>query len=262
MNSFSENLRVYWALLRRDLYVIKKRLRTIWTDTAVILFLEVILFGKLIPLMGLPTTMVAPIFLGAIISQTFFKASGKSYQAAGDLRFSRFIDYHLTLPISKTWLFAQIITSWLVEILVGILPFIIFGIIALGNFFPVTQLAWVQGLAFFTLSACMITIFTLACTYYYDYTWFINNIWPRRFGFLYGFCPFYFLWKQAYQFSPRVAQILLLNPFTYCVEGFRGMFLGGSQFISLYICTGMVLLFILCFSLFLAAGVKKRLDPV
>lgn len=262
MNNFGDSFRTYCALLGRDLYVIKKRLRTIWTDTAVVLVVEVILFGKLIPLMGLPTAMIAPIFLGAIMSQTFFKAVGKSYQAAGDLRFSRFIEYQLTLPLSKTWLFAQIITALLIEVLVGMLPFIVFGIIALGNVFPITELAWIKGLLFFTLNACMIATLTLGCAYYYDYTWFISNIWSRRFIFLYGLCPFYFLWKQAHEFSPRIAQLLLLNPFTYCVEGFRALFLGGTQFIAGYICIGMVLFFMALSSWFLAAGVKKRLDPV
>ena len=235
MNSLNTNFNIFRALLSRDIYIIKQKLISIWINTTVVLTLEILLFGYLIPLMGLPATMIAPIFLGAAIGQTFFKITSKSFESIRDIHFSKFIEYRLTLPISKRWLFSQIICSWIIETLIGIVPFILIGIMVLHKFFSISPFGLFKGLIFYLLVTIMMCILALASSYYYEYSWFMHNIWPRRYGFLYALCPFYFIWQTAYTFSPRVAQLLLLNPFTYCVEGFRSAMLESDQFIAAWI---------------------------
>lgn len=262
MNSLSTNLKISRVLLTRDMYVIRQNLARLWIDSAVVLFLEVILFGSFIPLMGLPVTMVAPIFLGSAIGQAFFKITTKAFESIRDIHFTKFIEYHLTLPLPKSWLFAQMILSNVIEALVGIIPFIIVGIIALHSFFDITPFGFIKGILFFVLVTVFLNIAALACSYYYEYSWFMSNIWPRRFGLMYALSPMYFSWQQAYIFSPRVAQALLANPLTYCSEGFRSAMLESDAYILLPICSGMLFVFACIAVAVLRTGIKKRLDPV
>jgi ABC-type polysaccharide/polyol phosphate export permease len=249
-------------LLRRDMHVLRQRILGIWFDTMVILCLDIMLFACLIPLMGLPASMIAPIFLGSAIGQMFFKVTARSFDSIRDIHFTKFIEYHLTLPLPKTWLFAQIICSWVIETVAGIAPFIIIGVIALHKFFALSLIGWLKGIPFFILVATIMNMGGFACSYYYEYSWFMHNVWPRRYGLIYTLCPVYFSWEQAHAFSPRVAQLLLINPLTYCVEGFRSAMLGSNQFIAASLCMGALTFFGMISILMLRTGVKKRLDPV
>lgn len=262
MNSLNTNLNIVRALLIRDMYVIRQNLARLWINSAVAFFIDIILFGSFIPLMGLPAAMVGPIFLGSVIGRCFFKITTKAFESIRDIHFTKFIEYHLTLPLPKSWLFAQMILSRMIEVLIDIIPFIIVGIIALHTFFDITPFGFIKGILFFVLVTIFLNIAALACSYYYEYSWFMSNIWPRRFGLVYAFAPIYFSWQQAYIFSPRVAQALLANPLTYCTEGFRATMLESDTYISLPICSVMLLAFV-CFAVvILRTGIKKRLDPV
>src|SRR6266404_1128407 len=136
MNSFSRNIATFRALLARDMKVLKHRLRSLIVDGLTLMFVTVLVFGYLLPLLGMSTQLIAPIFLGNSLS--FFLASlGYNFatRMTYDLKFNRFIDYFLTLPLPKRWLFTYFITSFIIEASIVTLPLITFGIILLGNNF-------------------------------------------------------------------------------------------------------------------------------
>lgn len=258
----SKNFRIFCALIHRDLYVVKKRLLQIWIDAAVILFIEIILWKELIPLMGVPREYIGPLFLGSAVSQAFFFGMSYAFRNGADLEYHRFIDYRIILPVPKRWLFASNIVYFVIEALLVFLPFLVLGIIALGETFTVIHTSWLAIAPIIILTLALNGLMFLGCSFYYDYDWFRQNVWPRRFIFLYGTAPFYVLWYQIYNFSPRVAQCILLNPFTYTAEGLRGAIIGGDQFLSPLVCIPALLLGCTAFTGLLALGVKKRLDPV
>ena len=118
MNSCTNNIAIFLALLTRDLKVLKRRLNSLIIDGLILVSVTVLIFGYLLPLLGMPTTLIAPIFLGNSLS--FFLASlGYNFatRMVYDLKFDRFIDYFLTLPLPKKWLFAYFITSFIIELL-------------------------------------------------------------------------------------------------------------------------------------------------
>ena len=93
MNTFNRNLAIFWALLSRDMKVLKHRLNNLIIDGLILVFVTVLIFGYLLPLLGMPTSLIAPIFLGNSLS--FFLASlGYNFatRMTYDLRFNRFID--------------------------------------------------------------------------------------------------------------------------------------------------------------------------
>ena len=68
MNSFSRNIAIVRALLARDLKVLKHRLQNLIVDGLILMFVTVLVFGYLLPLLGMPTQLIAPIFLGNSLS--------------------------------------------------------------------------------------------------------------------------------------------------------------------------------------------------
>ncbi len=259
MNS---NIRVFWALIRRDLHVVRKRLVSIWIDAIFILVIELILWGSLLPLLGMRNLLITPLFIGVVASQFFFFGLGYSFRVISDLKYSRYIDYQLTLPLTKFWLFASAIVYFMIEVIMVWVPFLIIGLLFLGKNLVITPFSILSTFIIFLLGAALTGTFFSACAHYYDYDWFFKNIWPRRLMFVYGFSPFYFLWSNVFDFSPSFAYIMLINPFTYLAEGLRSSLLEGDNFISIIFAIPALTIGLVLSGLFLNRGVYKRLDPV
>ena len=73
MNSFTHNRLIFWALITRDFKVLKQRLGNLIIDGLILVSVTALVFGNLLPLLGMPKTLIAPIFLGNSLS--FFLAS-------------------------------------------------------------------------------------------------------------------------------------------------------------------------------------------
>ena len=67
----SDGARVFAALLHRDLIVMRQRLRGLFLDGVAIAVTELIIFGLLFPLFGMPEEFAAALCVGALISLTF-----------------------------------------------------------------------------------------------------------------------------------------------------------------------------------------------
>jgi ABC-type polysaccharide/polyol phosphate export permease len=96
----------------------------------------------------------------------------------------------------------------------------------------------------------------------FSYQWYMDNIWPRILSPLLCLGAVFFTWHGINLFSPRIAQLTLLNPFTYVAEGIRQGLLGGTEYLPFTYCVPAVFLALVVVVGLLAYGIKKRLDPV
>ncbi len=252
----------YFALVRRDLLVVRQQLRSALIDTGVQLFIQVITFGALFPAMGVPDNLIAPLFVGGIAMQLLFFGMGFGIKTLFDVKFNRFIDYRLTLPLPKRWLFAASITYFCIEALIVTLPLFTIGVILLADAFAEMAPHWILFFVTYLLMLCLYGILFLGLSLYYTFDWFMQNLWPRRLTFLLMMSPLFFVWYKAFQFSPWLARLMLLSPLTYTAEGLRATLIGGDNYIRPYFCIPMIVLWIIIFTWLTAKGIKKRLDPV
>ena len=102
----------------------------------------------------------------------------------------------------------------------------------------------------------------LGMSYYYDFEFFGNDLWPRRLTPLFCIGALFVPWYGVFQFSQKIAWLLLLNPTTYFVEGLRATFIGDGNHLALGYSLPMAFVLIMAASMLLARGVKKRFDPV
>lgn len=102
----------------------------------------------------------------------------------------------------------------------------------------------------------------LGLSLYYEYSWFMQNLWPRRLTFLITLSPLLTIFKRVESFSPFFAKLMLFNPLTYLVEGMRAALIGGTEYLPLSLCVPMGFVSVMLTLYFVHVGIKKRLDPV
>lgn len=263
MNSFIHRATIFYALLARDIKVLKLRLNNLIIDGLILVSVTVLVFGYLLPLLGMPKTLIAPIFLGNSLS--FFLASlGYNFatRMVYDLKFNHFIDYFLILPLPKRWLFAYFITSFIIESSIVTLPLITLGIILLGKSFGPLNGSFITFLAVYFLVLLFWALFFLGSSFTCSYQWFKNNMWARRIMPLFVLSSAFFTFKTVTTIMPTFSIIMLCNPLTYLVEGLRSALLGGTAYLPLTTCLLGISVAIVIMSVRLYYGIYKHLDPV
>lgn len=258
----SDNFRIFCALIRRDIKVFSSELIDTIIDGIVLIFTETLTYGAFLPLMGMPATDIAAMYIGSIVFILFFLGENLSISHVFDLRYERFIDYQLILPISRPWLFAHFVASFVIQTALISSLLLIFGLLLLGNKFAVISPHWLLLIIVYFLSLIFFGLFFLLLSFITHFEWFMDNVWPRILSPLYAFGCTVFIWNKVEELSPAIAKLCLLNPLTYISEGLRAAAIGGQTFISLWICIPVISISIIALSYLLMYGINKTLDPV
>lgn len=256
---------IFLALLRRDLLVLKSKMFDLLLDSFVVLATELLILGKLYPLLGMPDEYIAPLFIGSSIG---FILLDLGYSFAMQYTYSvpytgySEIEYHLTLPLPKWLVFIEYIVYFVIESLVVTVPLIALGVLLIPSIAEQIVGSWLLFALFYILAVAFFGIFFLASSFWYSPEWFKNNMWARRLNILLCFSSLFYPWKQVAVLMPWMGHLLLFNPLTYITEGMRAALLTDTDYLSLYICVPMTLAFILIDCWRLQRGIYKRLDPV
>lgn len=260
--SQTSQLRTFIALARRNLKVIVADAKDICIDGALLAGLNVLLFAYLFPAMGMSDSMVAPVFIGSLLALFINLSFSISIRTVFDLRFKRFTDYLITLPLSKRWFLAASITGFFLELFLSTIPLVSCSVVALYGKIPLEQTNWFMLMIMYIVCLLVLAIFFLGCAFSYSYEWFLDNMWPRRLAPVVALGCVYVPWFTVLKIAPAAAWIMLLNPMTYMSEGIRASLLGASGYIDIRICFGILLISLLASLLFLQRAVHSRLNPV
>jgi len=261
-NTFLENFRIFYAIVCREWHVIRKRLWKFTIDALSILVGLVFSFSQLLPLLGMPTKLIAPIYLGNITTSLFIMGYTLAHRIVYDIKGNKFINYQMTLPLPKRWLFAAYVIAFAIEFFLVSTPLFIAGIIIVNKDISLAQMN-LPAFAFMYLSSLVLfALFYLAIGLLFNFFWFRDNIWPRVLHPILFLGPIFVPWKLAYKFSTSIGAFFLLNPITYVVEGFRSSLLGNQHFINSTYCIAAIILLMIPTTYLVYRGVHKRLDPV
>lgn len=258
----SDNARIFCALIHRDMKVFGSKFKDSFIDGMCLVGLQVIMYGYLFPEMGMKAHLIAPMYTSTIILMLFTIGFSQSLRMVFDIKFNRYVDYLITLPLPKRWLFSTYVFSFMLETFLTTLPLITIGIALLGKQFPVDQIQWVSFFAFYIFSLLFAAVFFLMLALSFPYQWYMDNIWPRLLSPLLCIGAIFFTWGGINNFSPRIAQLILINPFTYVAEGIRTGLLSGNEYLPFSWCVPAVSIALLVAIILLNRGIKNRLDPV
>jgi len=262
MNSFNSDCSIFLVLLRRDFVVLQTNLLSIMLDFLPVLIVQVVTFGYLLPTLGMPASMVAPVYLSSMLALFLQFGFTFAIKTAYDLKYNRFIDYHMTLAISKFWLLASYTMSQVIEMLIVSLPLYTIGIALLHNHFNLAAIHIGAAICIYLLMLLFFATFFSALAYTFSITWIMDNAWSRFLTPMWLFSSSFVLWKQTYAWSKFTAYAMLASPMTYIAEGLRSSVIGGDAFIPWYLCALALVIFISINCICLFYGIKKRLDPV
>lgn len=257
-----DQMRTFWALIYRDIRFIIDSLPGRLIDGCIIVIMQTLVIGKFLPLIGMPKELIGPLFIGMITQIVFSSAYGIAFRQANDLKKSKFINYQLALPLNKKWLFGQIILSFMIEVAFISLPLIALGSIFLSSYFTIQTSSLAATAFMYILSLLVYSSLFIYLVYSCDFNWFLDNVWARRLTPLFFFGCGYYTWKKLYAFNSGLAVLTLLNPITYVHEGLRNVLLTGGEFIPLWICVCMTIIFCSALMIGLKSAIKRRLDPV
>lgn len=257
-NSFS----VFLALTQRNLKIMIKQLYETLIDGLVLALINMLLFVYLFPVIGMSEQLIGPVFLGSLVSIFFNLGFSMALRIVFDLKHERFIDYQLTLPISLFWLFTSYIIAFFIELFISTAPIIGFSLFILKTKIHLAQVNWPLFMLVYLLILLFYAVLFLALGFLYEYTWFLDNVWPRRLTPLVVLGCVYVPWAKVNDLSSTIGKIFLLNPTTYVSEGLRSTLLGPSGYISPFICIAVLIACIALSVLLLIYSVKKQLNPV
>lgn len=255
------NFRIFCALLKRDLKLVISSFRTIAIDSISFSSCFILLFGYFLPTLGMSKTLSLPLFLGSLIIAITSLSFSRTVGIKSDIEFSGFINYHMTLPISKYWLIFEYIVAFSLELFFAITPALIVGLVILSE--PVQILTnLIPFFLIYIISLLFYSIFFLFISFAFKWAFFISNTWERILTPMINLGCLVYTWYPLSKFSPLLSYITLLSPLTFISEGFRNSILDINQFLPLSICFAVIVGWIILFFILLIYFFKKTMDPV
>jgi hypothetical protein len=259
------SLRILKALIIRDLYVLRHSIVNKIIDACIRLPIEILTFGYFFPLLGMPKALIPPLYLGMGFT-LFLLFTGYSFSTTIMRLITpgnpTILEYELTLPIPKVFIFGKYILSYMLEACIVNLPLISIGIWVLRDNFSTIQGSWVLFYCTILFALLFSGLFFMLLPLHYTQAYFWNNIWPRRLSWVLNFGALFYTWKAAYGLNKYLALAMLFNPFTYIAEGLRSALLGGPDYIPLHLCLLVLSVSSICCIVALKTSIIKRLDPV
>ena len=254
--------RVFFALLRRDLKLFWNRFFDELLNAAVIVSFQTLMFGYVVPLLGMPISLITPLFLGSVTLIITSIGYALSLATVYDLHYNKLYTFNLILPISRFLFFAYYIVSLMWRMFFISAPFLLLGKILLGERLDLSNMNFLEFAAHYFLallfSASFFVCFALAAPFY----WFIHNIWPRVLTPLQHLGCAFFPWLAAHAIFPRASYILLFNPMTLLVEGLRTSVIQTGDYLPFLFCFLVLATFTMVNLVILNYFFKKRHDPV
>jgi len=225
--------RVFWALLARDVVVVRRELVYFLLRTALQPILFTIVFGYLLPKMGFVRAGYTSALLPGVLAVSLALAAVQSVALpmVTDFGFSREIEDRLLAPI-PSWLVA------LEKVVAGVLQ----ALIAAAFVLPIARLIMgpIAGLSAGHLaSIALVTVFG-ALAFSVMGLFLGCVVAAQQIGLLFGivvapmimFGCAYYPWRGL-DAVPVIKYLVLVNPLTYIAEGLRGALIPGMPHMPL-----------------------------
>lgn len=260
--TFSDNMRVFYALLVRDLYLLKSGLFDNLLDSSIIVGVSYMLYGKLLPSMGTSSALITPTFFGILAIILVNLSYDRTMADAIDFDTSRTIQYQALTPLPSNLLPLKFIMSYVIDIFLAAVPVMVLGRLVFGPLLvlercniPLFLIVYFLGAAF--MSTLLLTVATAK-----SFTWFAYRTWP--FILLPFTCLgcFYYPLQAVEKVLPWLACIIRWFPTTSIVEGMRGSMINGDAYLPVYECIIRLMVYTSLLYLVLCKNMRKRFDLV
>lgn len=259
----SSNVYILYLMLRRDLQTSLKGIHNVAWNVAMWLLVTIGVKMYVLPYYGVPIGYGAMVLTGAVVAVSNLQIMNIMLFTAMDISENRKdINYDLLLPIPSYLVFIERFLFFAIMGLIMSMFVIPIGKLVFWNHVNLSTFSLVK----FATMLCMINL-TLAAFAMWLASRFggvhtLMNMWMRYIFPLWYLGGFEFTWYSMYETIPNFAYITLLNPYIYLTEGVKNAVLGPEKLLSIWICVGASLLFILLLMSRSIWNLRKRLDVV
>lgn len=256
--------RIFLRFLQRDVYIYRQRFMTYFINYSILYpSIYACAIGGIMAqsYLGDSPIQATTLFIGHILINVLVFANILNIGLLFDLENQRFIDYQITLLSPRLIILERIVFSSLFTFIVSI-PYFPVAKLILGNRFVSTHTSWPTMLLVLYVSSLCCAAYTQFCACVITNSRKLRSFWMRVNFCLTTLGGIFIPWHIMKQFSPTLGYIALLNPLLYITEGLRSAILGRSEFISAWICIGVMLAFSVVFTLLSFYFFKKRIDHV
>lgn len=259
------NMRVFLQFFLRDFYVYRRKSWTYIINYCLIYpVINSFFLGYVFPSLyfGPNSSLAATtLFAGTIVANLVVLANLVNIGLLFDLENTRYIDYQITLLSPRLVIVQRILFTSLFTFII-LLPFFPIAKLILGSWFVSTNTSWPALVLIMYLSALCCSAYTQWYACIIPSSRNLRSYWMRINTFLIAFAGMFFPWHVMKQFSSLLGYILLLNPLLYITEGLRQAILGSSQYMPLWICCSMLILWTGILTILSWYFFKKRVDHV
>jgi ABC-2 type transport system permease protein len=247
-------LRIFGALLRRDLYVTRRELPYFLIRTTLQPLLFIVVFGYLLPRMGFVGHGYTAALLPGIIAVSLALSSVQSVALpmVQDFGYTREIEDRLLAPMSMRMIGFE-------KIMMGIIQ----GLIAAAVVLPVARLIMGPIEALSGAHAALVLLFTILGAAAFSNLGLLMGtaINPQQIGLMFSvvvapmifFGCAYYPW-QGLTAVPIMKYAVLVNPLVYVAEGMRGALTPGLPHMSLLAVSGALVILV---GLFWVLGMRS-----
>lgn len=254
--------RVFWQLTLKNLLIFRRQFSSKFFDTCFLFFTNVIIFSYFMPNMGISANYGPFILIGAIASFGLFDTIGRVSELIADIEGDRTINFTLALPISSKLAISQIGISWALSSFLLTLLLIPIGKILVPKEFSLTQISFERLIPIYIVTNLFYGFFSLWLASLIKTLGNISHLFMRFINPIFMFGAYFYTWKSAFELSPVIGYVSLINPMVYIMEGMRSAALGPEGFLPFWICLLAVSGFTLLFALDGIFRLKRRLDCI
>ncbi len=234
---FSRQWRIWWQLLKRDLYIFRSNYIDYLINTVLWPIQGAIAFGYVFPLMGMTEkTYGANILLATFIYKCLYESYFQASNTVADINGVRYADYVYTLPLSTKMIISKQVAYFIIRCFVLCTPILVISKLILQDRFPLDAWNPAYSLITFFSVALFFALFTIWLTGWVKDQMGFEHVWIRLFDILITWGGFWFTWTTLYNFAKPLAYITLFNPFTLGTEALRHSFFGPGSALPFWPC--------------------------
>lgn len=255
------NTRIFVTLIRQKLVSLMPELLNSVINVWIWVGLTGFVAGYLLQHFGMAQDFGPFQFAAAVGTLGLFEYWVWIFDLLGDIENDNVIGYQLTLPCSAHIVFAAHVGYYALSALMQSLAALPIGFILFWRQLPIMSVSWGWFALILLASSIFYGVFALWVATVIGSSEKIHNLWGRVLFPLWFLGGYQFSFAAAQAAMPWLAFLMLFNPMTYIMEGFRGAIIGGDT-IPVWVC--VLVLSGLCVPLFFDAvrRFRKQLDFV
>ncbi len=253
---------LFFKLLATKLIIARHQIMGKLLNVSIWSFCTLVIFGYVMPAMGVPAAFGLVQFAGVLGSAGMFENYGNIAGIIMDIAGERSIGYYLTLP-TRPWV--VLLSTACSFALVGMfltLAMVLLGKVVLFSTLSLASIAWGKLLTIVALGNLFYGMLAIAIAGHVGEVSKIGNVWSRFIFPMWFFGGFQFTWYAMHKASAPCAYAILANPILYIMEGLKIAVLGQEGHLPWLVCLGALTALTIGCWLLAYNRMKKRLDFV